>query len=92
MSFPTDAEKFREDNGYEFKLGNKIRWVTDNILLLSRQLKRKDILEYGVEGFFITDNLVFYSIISKYPIIPISKFIEYISTRDRFCFLPEISI
>ena len=92
MSFPTDAEKFREDNGYEFKLGNKIRWVTDNILLLSRQLKRKDILEYDVEGFFITDNLVFYSIISKYPIIPISKFIEYISTRDRFCFLPEISI
>lgn len=92
MSFPTDAEKFREENGYEFKLSNKIRWVADNILLLSRQLKRKDILEYDVEGFFITDNLVFYSIISKYPIIPISNFIEYISTRDRFCFLPKISI
>lgn len=92
MSFPTDAEKFREENGYEFKLSNKIRWVADNILLLSRQLKRKDILEYNVEGFFITDNLVFYSIISKYPIIPISNFIEYISTRDRFCFLPKISI
>lgn len=92
MSFPTDAEKFREDNGYEFKLSNKIRWVADNIHLLSRQLKRKDILEYGVEGFFITDNFVFYSIISKYPIIPISNFIEYISTRDRFCFLPKISV
>lgn len=91
MSFPTDAEKFREDNGYEFKLSNKIRWIADNIHLLSRQLKRKDILEYGVEGFFITDNFVFYSVISKYPIIPISNFIEYISTRDRFCFLPKIS-
>lgn len=92
MSFPTDAEKFREDSGYEFKLSNKIRWVTDNILLLSRQLKRKDILEYSVEGFFITDNFVFYSIISKFPIIPISNFMEYISTRDRFCFLPKIPI
>lgn len=92
MSFPTDAEKFREDSGYEFKLSNKIRWVTDNILLLSRELKRKEILEYNVEGFFITDNFVFYSIISKFPIIPISNFIEYISTRDRFCFLPKISI
>lgn len=91
MSFPTDAEKFREDNGYEFKLSNKIRWVADNIRLLSRQLKRNNILEYGVEGFFITDNFVFYSIISKYPIIPISNFIEYISTRDRFCFLPKMN-
>lgn len=92
MSFPTDAEKFREDTGYDFKLSNKIRWVTDNILLLSRQLKRKDIMEYNVEGFFITDNFVFYSIISKFPIIPISNFIEYITTRNRFCFLPKISI
>ena len=62
MSFPTDAEKFREENGYEFKLSNKIRWVADNILLLSRQLKRKDILEYNVEGFFITDRFEIFSI------------------------------
>lgn len=88
-SFAADADKFRKEGGYEDKLSYKINWVSMNIPLLCRHLKRKDIITYTVKGFFITDNLVYYSLMSKYPIVPISNLITYIKTMDRFCSLPQ---
>lgn len=90
-SFATDADKFRKEGGYEEKLSYKISWVADNIDLLCREIRRKDVASYKVEGFFITDNLVYYSLISKYPIIPISNLLDYLNTFDRYCALPKIS-
>lgn len=84
-SFPVDADKFRKEGGYEDKLSYKIQWLSEHIELLSRQLKRTDILNYNIKGFFVTNNLVYYSLFSKYPIIPILNMDEYISKKN--CFL-----
>ena len=88
-SFAIDADKFRKEGGYEDKLSYKIEWLRQNIQLLCRQIKRKDIENYTVEGFFVTDNLVYYSLFSRYPIIPISNVLDYLKTCDRYCFLPQ---
>ncbi len=88
-TFATDADKFRKEDGYEEKLSYKIGWVADNIHLLCREIRRRNISDYKVEGFFITDNLVYYSLFSKYPIIPISNLLDYLDTHDRHCFLPQ---
>ncbi|MBD5357719.1 MAG: hypothetical protein HDR88_12060 [Bacteroides sp.] len=87
-SFAIDADKFRKEGGYEEKLSYKIEWVRHNIQLLCRQIKRKDIENYAVKGFFVTDNLVYYSLFSRFPIIPISNVLDYLKTSDRYCFLP----
>ena len=89
-SFAIDADKFRKEGGYEDKLSYKIEWVRQNIQLLCRQIRRKDIENYTVEGFFVTDNLVYYSLFSRYPIIPISNVLDYLKTCDRYCFLPQL--
>lgn len=89
-SFATDADKFRKVGGYEEKLSFKIAWVANNINLLCRELKRKDFFDYNIDGFFVTDNLIYYTLISKYPIIPISNVIDYLNSKDRFCFLPTL--
>lgn len=89
-SFPVDADKFRKEGGYEDKLAYKINWLADNIELLAGDMKRTDILNYKVDGFFITDNLVYYSLFSRFPIVPVSNLGEYILTKDRYCFLPNI--
>lgn len=89
-TFANDADKFRnEDQGYENKLNYKIGWINSNIQLLCREIKRRDIAQYKIEGFFITDNLVYYSILSKFPIIPISNLLDYLNTRDKYCPLPK---
>lgn len=88
-TFATDADKFRKEGGYEDKLSYKIDWVSHNIQLLCQHIKRKDIAGYTVSGFFVTDNLVYYSLIAKFPIIPISNLLAYLKTQNRYCFLPE---
>ncbi len=90
MTFPVDADKFRKVGGYENKLEHKIQWITNNINLLSTQLNKPVLMDYNVDGFFVTDNLVYYSLFSKFPIIPVSNLLEYISSNNRYCFLPKI--
>ena len=90
MTFPVDADKFRKVGGYENKLEHKIQWITNNINLLSTQLNKPVLMNYNVDGFFVTDNLVYYSLFSKFPIIPVSNLLEYISSNNRYCFLPKI--
>lgn len=88
-TFATDADKFRKEGGYEDKLSYKIEWVSNNIQLLCQHIKRNDIAGYTVRGFFVTDNLVYYSLMSRYPIIPISNLLDYLNTGNRYCFFHE---
>jgi hypothetical protein len=91
QSFSVDANKFRKEGGYEDKLNYKVNWVKSNLDLLCIEFKCDDISQYSVEGFFVTDNLVYYSLFSKFPIIPITNLLAYLSTHDRYCFLPPLN-
>jgi hypothetical protein len=89
QSFGVDAEKFRGEKGYERKLEYKTVWIKNHLSLLAKELKRSDMSSYTVQGFFVTDNLVYYTMFSQYPIIPIRDIIKFLSTKNRFCFIPE---
>jgi len=44
---------------------------------------------YSVQGIFVTETFVYYSIMSEFPIIPIAWLNAYIETNDKLCFLRQ---
>lgn len=79
--FPIDKNSFSKDGGYNEKLTYKIQWIKTHKKDLQIELRLTEAIEnYNVEGFFITDAFIYYSLFSVYPIMDFNRLNDYFST------------
>ncbi len=88
QSFVADYTKFIGEKGYDEKLSFKVDWIQNHLYDVSRAFGC-DCSDYSVQGIFVTETFVYYSISSQFPIIPIAWFNAYIETNDKLCFLRQ---
>ena len=86
QSFFADYSKFIGDKGYDEKLSFKVDWIQKHLYDVSREFEC-DCSDYSVQGLYVTETFVFYSITSEFPIIPVAWLGRYIETNDSLCFL-----
>lgn len=86
QSFAADYTKFIGDRGYDEKLSFKVDWIQKHLYDVSKEFGC-DCSDYSVQGLFVTETFVFYSISSKFPIIPVAWLGYYLKTNNRLCFL-----
>ena len=86
QSFVADYSKFIGDKGYDEKLSFKVDWIQKHLYDVSREFEC-DCSGYSVQGLYVTETFVFYSITSEFPIIPVAWLGRYIETNDSLCFL-----
>ena len=85
QSFAADYTKFIGDRGYDEKLSFKVDWIQKHLYDVSKEFGC-DCSDYSVQGLFVTETFVFYSISSKFPIIPVAWLGYYLETNNRLCF------
>lgn len=88
QSFAADYTKFIGETGYDEKLSFKVDWIQKHRHDVSREFGA-DCSSYSVQGIFVTETFVYYSIVSEFPIIPIAWLDVYLETNDKFCFLRQ---
>ena len=88
QSFAADNSKFVEENGYNDKLSFKVDWIQKHLYDVSKEFEC-DYSNYSVQGEFVTETFVYYSISSQFPIIPIDWLNKYLKTNDKLCFLRQ---
>lgn len=88
QSFAADYTKFIGEKGYDEKLSFKVDWIQNHLYDVSKAFGC-DCSDYSVQGIFVTETFVYYSISSQFPIIPIAWFNAYIETNDKLCFLRQ---
>lgn len=86
QSFAADKSKFVQEGGYDEKLSFKVDWVKKHLYDVGQEFGC-DCSGYSVQGIFVTETFVYYSIMSEFPIIPIAWLNAYIETNDKLCFL-----
>lgn len=85
QGYNADIKTFTKIKGYNDKMCVKVGWIERHISDLERHCKN-NIANFKVVGAFVTDNFTFYSLFSEFPIIPVSKFIEFIKTGNpNYC-------
>ena len=88
QSFAADRSKFIKEKGYDDKLSFKVDWIQKHLYDVSKEFGC-DCSDYSVQGLFVTETFVYYSILSQFPIIPIVWLDAYIATNDKLCFLRQ---
>lgn len=88
QSFAADKSKFVQEGGYDEKLSFKVDWVKKHLYDVGQEFGC-DCSGYSVQGIFVTETFVYYSIMSEFPIIPIAWLNAYIETNDKLCFLRQ---
>ena len=88
QSFAADRSKFIKEKGYDDKLSFKVDWIQKHLYDVSKEFGC-DCSDYSVQGLFVTETFVYYSILSQFPIIPIAWLDAYIATNDKLCFLQQ---
>ena len=81
--FLQDKDKFEKDKGYNDKLSYKINWVENHLSDVAKDFKIKDLSSFNIKGFFVTDSFTYYSLESKYPIIPIKKLTRFLNRENK---------
>lgn len=88
QSFAADKSKFVQEGGYDEKLSFKVDWVKKHLYDVGQEFGC-DYSGYSVQGIFVTETFVYYSIMSEFPIIPIAWLNAYIETNNKLCFLRQ---
>lgn len=88
QSFAADYTKFIGKRGYDEKLSFKVDWIQKHLYDVGKEFGY-DYSGYSVQGLFVTETFVYYSISSQYPIIPIVWLDNYFRTNDKLCFIRQ---
>lgn len=79
QTFQSDKEYFEE---YRIKLNDKIDWVRDHKDIVAKYFKLTSLEDYTVEGFFVSNSLIYFGFFSTIPIIPLDKLIQFLKEKD----------
>lgn len=86
QSFAADQSRFCKEKGYEDKLSFKVDWIEKHLSDIGKEFKC-NCSSFSVQGLFVTETFVYYSMHSKFPIIPIAYLERYFNSNDKICFL-----
>lgn len=79
QTFLTDKQAFQQ---YEVKLTDKVNWIKNNKNVVAQYFKIDSLDDFSVEGFFVSNSLIYFGFFSNMPIIPLDKLMVYLDKKD----------
>lgn len=79
QTFQSDKEYFEE---YKIKLNDKINWISNHKDIVAKYFKLISLEDYSVEGFFVSNSLIYFGFFSTIPIIPLDKLIQFLKEKN----------
>lgn len=79
QSFQNDKKSFE---GYKIKLADKVNWINNNKNIVAQYFGLDFLSDYKVEGFFVSNSLIYFGFFSDIPIIPFDKLLDYLEVKN----------
>lgn len=86
QTFLSDKQSFQK---YEIKLMDKMNWIKGNKNVVAQFFKIDSLDDFSVEGFFVSNSLIYYGFFSDIPIIPLDKLLAYLEKKEIKVLLDE---
>lgn len=86
QTFLSDKQAFQK---YEVKLTDKVNWIKNNKTAVAHYFKIDSLDDFTVEGFFVSNSLIYFGFFSDIPIIPLDKLLVYLDKKDIKVLLEE---